>query len=259
MDRLKLGEIAWTDLQVTDMEAQTAFYESLFGWTHTDMPTGEGYPDYRMFYKDGAVVAGGNHMGPDMKASGAPSFWAVYIATPDVDTTVAKAETLGGTVIMPAMDVLDSGRMVAIADPTGGAVFFWQARNHKGAETFGEPGTIAWADLSTRDPQAAADFFTELLGWEVTTMTDPGPYWQFSVDGEGEGGIMPMPEMMGPDARPFWTIYFGVDSIESGVARAEELGATTIAPPMGIGMGMAFAVLSDPAGAVFSLLGPIAD
>jgi predicted enzyme related to lactoylglutathione lyase len=258
MERLKLGEIAWTDLQVIDMEQQTAFYESLFGWTHADMPTGEGFPDYRMFYKDGVIVAGGNHMSPDMKATGAPSFWAVYIATPDVDATAAKAVALGATVIMPAMDVLDSGRMVAIADPTGGGVFFWQARNHKGAESFGEPGTISWADLSTRDPQAAADFFTELLGWEITTMGDPIPYWQFSVAGEGQGGIMAMPEMMGPDARPFWTIYFGVDGIESGVARAEELGATTMSTPVEIGGGVAFAVLSDPAGAAFALLGPVA-
>jgi predicted enzyme related to lactoylglutathione lyase len=257
MDRLKLGEIAWTDLQATDIETQTAFYEDLFGWAHVDMPTGEGRPDYRMFYKDGVVVAGGNLMNPDMKEAGAPSFWAVYIATPDVDATVAKAEALGATVIMPTMDVLDSGRMVAIADPTGGAVFFWQAHNHKGAGAFGGPGTIAWADLSTRDPQAAADFFTELLGWRVETMSDPIPYWQFSVDGEGEGGIMTIPEMMGPDARPFWTMYFGFESIGGGVARAEELGATTLSPPLEIGGGVAFAVLSDPAGAVFALLGPV--
>jgi len=258
MDRLKLGEIAWTDLQAVDIEAQTAFYEGLFGWTHVDMPTGEGYPDYRMFYLNGAVVAGGNPMNPEMKASGAPSFWAVYIATPDLDATLSKAETLGAAVIMPAMDVLDSGRMVAIADPTGGGVFFWQARNHKGAEVFGEPGSIAWADLSTRDPQAAADFFSELLGWEVTTMSEPGPYWQFSVDGEGQGGIMQMPEMMGPEARPFWTMYFGVESISAGIARAEELGATSLLPPMEVGQGVAFAVLSDPAGAAFALLGPVA-
>jgi predicted enzyme related to lactoylglutathione lyase len=257
MDRLKLGEIAWTDLQVIDMEPQTAFYEALFGWTHEDMPTGEGFPDYRMFYKDGVIVAGGNQMSPDMKATGAPSFWAVYIATPDLDATTAKAVELGAKVIMPAMDVLDSGRMVAVADPTGGGIFFWQARNHKGAESFGQPGTISWADLSTRDPQAAADFFTKLLGWDITTMSDPIPYWQFSVAGEGQGGIMGMPEMMGPEARPFWTIYFGVDAIESGVARAEELGATMMAPPAEIGSGMAFAVLSDPADAAFALLGPV--
>jgi len=153
MERTKLGEITWTDLQVTDLAKQTEFYEALFGWTHEDTPTLEGMPDYRMFYKDGVVIAGGNPMSPDMKAAGTPSFWAVYIATPNLDETVAKAEQLGATVIMPAMDVLDSGRMVAIADPTGGAMFFWQPRNHKGAGMFGAPGTISWADLSTPTPR----------------------------------------------------------------------------------------------------------
>ena len=257
MDRLKLGEIAWTDLQAVDLERQSAFYEGLFGWTHVDMPTGDGRSDYRMFYKNDVVVAGGSPMSPDMKATAMPSFWAVYIATPDLDATLEKAEALGATVIMPAMDVLDSGRLVAIADPTGGGVFFWQARNHKGAGVFGEPGTISWADLSTRDPQTAADFFVELLGWEISTMSDPVPYWQFSVGGEGEGGVMAIPEMMGAEARPFWTIYFGFETIGGGVARAEELGATTLSPATEIGGGVAFAVLSDPAGAAFALLGPV--
>jgi predicted enzyme related to lactoylglutathione lyase len=259
MERMKLGEITWTDLQATDIRKQADFYEALFGWTHEDVPTMEGMPDYRMFYKDGVVVAGGTPMGRDMQAAGTPSFWAVYIATPDLDATVAAAERLGGQIIMPAMDVLESGRMVAIADPTGGGVFFWQARNHKGAGAFGEPGTISWADLSTRDPEAAVKFFTELFGWKFETMSDPIPYWQFNVDGEGQGGVMGMPEMLGPDARPFWTIYFGVDDIAVGTARAEELGATVVSPAVAIGGGMAFSVLSDPSGAAFALLGPMVD
>jgi predicted enzyme related to lactoylglutathione lyase len=76
------------------------------------------------------------------------------------------------------------------------------------------------------------------------------------VDGEGQGGIMGMPEMLGPDARPFWTIYFGVDDIAAGTKRAEDLGAVLISPATPIGQGMAFSVLSDPTGAAFALLGP---
>jgi len=90
-------------------------------------------------------------------------------------------------------------------------------------------------------------------------MSDPIPYWQFNVDGEGEGGVMGTPEMMGPDARPFWTMYFGVDGIDAGIARAEALGATVVSPATGIGQGMAFSVLTDPAGAAFALLGPKAE
>jgi len=138
---------------------------------------------------------------------------------------------------MPAMDVMDSGRMVAIADPTGGGIFFWQAKDHKGAETFMTEGAISWADLSTRDPQKAADFFEALFGYKFEKMGDPMPYWQFNVDGEGQGGIMGIPDMMGPEARPFWTIYFGTDNITASLAKAVELGGTQVTPPMEIGGG----------------------
>ena len=255
MERVKLGEFCWTDLQSVDVDGQSAFYESLFGWTHQDLPTGPTTPDYRMFFKDGVIAAGCNTMSPDM--AGMPSFWAVYIATPDVDATVAKAEALGATVIMPTMDVLDSGRMVAIADPTGGSVFLWQARAHKGAEIFMSEGAISWADLSTRDPETAAAFYAELLGWEIVKTETPGPYWQVLIDGEAQGGIMLMPEMMGPDVPAFWTIYFGTNDMDASLGQVAALGGTVIAPPMEIGDGVSFAVVSDPAGAVFSLLGPL--
>lgn len=255
MERIGLGDIAWTDLQATDPDAQYAFYEALFGWTHEDMPTGPDTPDYRMFFKDGVMTAGGNVMSPDM--AGAPSFWAVYVATPDLDATLAKATSLGAAVIMPAMDVLESGRMAAIADPTGGAVFFWQANKHPGAGLFMAPGAISWADLSTPDPQAAADFFGELVGWEYSKMDDPQPYWQVQVDGEGQAGIMPMPDTMGPDARPFWSIYFGTEDLEGSLEQVVALGGSVVMTPVDIGNDVSFAVASDPAGAVSCLLGPM--
>jgi predicted enzyme related to lactoylglutathione lyase len=256
MERTKLGEITWTDLQAVDMEKQSPFYEALFGWTWEDMPTSEGRPDYRMFYKDGVVVAGGNRMSPDMQAAGMPSFWAVYAATPDIEATLAKAEEAGGTVIMPLMDVMTSGKMVAVADPTGGSLFFWQKVSFAGAGTFMEPGTIGWADLSTTDPEAAAKFYGDVFGWDIKKL-EGMEYWQVEIDGVGEGGIGPIPEMLGPDARPFWTIYFMTDDIEASVAKAVELGGTITAPVTVIPDMLSFAVIADPAGANFSLLMPV--
>ncbi len=49
MERTKEGELPWTDLSAKDIEAQSRFYEELFGWTHEDTPTTEGLPPYRMF------------------------------------------------------------------------------------------------------------------------------------------------------------------------------------------------------------------
>src|SRR3989338_2960450 len=112
------GTFSWTDVSSTNFEATKKFMTSLMGWTGTDMPAGNGM-NYTMFYVDGKTVAGGNQMPPSMK--GMPSFWNNYVTVDNVDAMAKKAEELGGTVIMPAMDVLDSGRMAGIQDPTGAA------------------------------------------------------------------------------------------------------------------------------------------
>jgi predicted enzyme related to lactoylglutathione lyase len=258
MERVRLGEVTWTDYQATDRTKQSPFYEDLFGWTFEDMPTGEGRPDYRMYYKDGVVVAAGNQMMPDMAASGMPPFWAVYIATPDADATAAKAVELGGSIVMPVMDVLDSGRMGAIQDPTGGTVFLWEKNTFAGAATFMTTGAISWADLSTRDPEGAAAFYSELFGWEIQRLENgPMPYWQVSVEGEGQGGIMSMPEMMADEVPPFWLVYFGTDDLGESVDRAVALGGDAVTQPTDIGQGMSFTVMMDPSGAAFALLGPM--
>ena len=36
------GTFSWTDLNTTDQEAAKTFYAELFGWSHFDMPVGEG-------------------------------------------------------------------------------------------------------------------------------------------------------------------------------------------------------------------------
>lgn len=255
-NRMVPGEICWTDLNAMDLDAQTTFYESMFGWTHYDMPTDMG-PIYRLFQLEGLVVAGASQMSPELMQGGMPAMWNLYIATTDADASAARATSLGGQVIMPAMDVMDQGRMVGITDPTGGAIFFWQAGVHKGADVFGVPGSLMWADLSTTDPGKAAAFYTDLAGWTVEAMTgNEMPYWQASVAGVPEGGIMPMPPGLPPGVPPNWLPYFGVVDVAAAVETATALGATIEAPPMEAA-GVAFAVLSDPAGGTFSIMEPV--
>jgi hypothetical protein len=47
--------------------------------------------------------------------------WTVYFQTDDTDATAAKAQELGGTVMVPPTDI-PPGRFAAIVDPQG-AVF----------------------------------------------------------------------------------------------------------------------------------------
>lgn len=257
MERTKQGEYAWVDLNAKDLEAQTAFYEGLFGWEHADVPIGEGQV-YRVFYLDGHTVTAAHQTAAELAGQGVPSAWNVYVAVDDVDATVERAIQLGGGEAMPAMDVMGTARTAAILDPTGAPLFVWHNTRPDPMLVYGEPGAIAWSDLSTRDPEKAADFFTRLFGWNVKALdASPEPYWQIEVDGEGQGGIMPMPEMMPAQAPSFWLTYFATLDIDASFRRAIEFGATATVEPTKVGTMLWFAVLSDPAGAVFALLQPI--
>ncbi len=249
MERTKQGEFAWVDLLAKDLDGQSTFYEQLFGWTREDVPTPQG-PPYRMFKKDGGTVAGASQMNPQFLAEGHPTVWNTYIAVDDVDASAARAEQLGGQIIMPVQEALDIGRFVGVADPTGGPVFLWHARKPDPTMKYGEPGTLVSNSLATRDPQVAGDFFHELVGW-IPELQEGGPipYWNLP-----DGGIMPMPEAMPAEVPSTWVVFFGSADAAAAAARAVELGGTMLAEPSEVGGMLIFVPLSDPAGANFQLL-----
>jgi predicted enzyme related to lactoylglutathione lyase len=257
VERTKQGEFNSVDLSAGDIEKQTQFYEALLGWSHIDVPFGEGMI-YRMFSADGHTAAGMSQLSPDRMANGQPSAWNTYVAVDDVDESVAKATSLGGEVAMPAMDVPGSGRMAVVKDPTGAYISFWKPVSPDETMEYMQPGTQSWNDLGTRDPQMAIDFYTKLLAWDIQPMeAGPMPYWIVNIDGQGEGGIMPMPDMVPAEMPSYWLVYFGVSELSASVDKARALGATVLSEPMEVPNMVAFAVLADPVGATFALMQPL--
>lgn len=255
MARTKQGEFCLIDVVATDLDGQTRFYEALFGWTHTDLQTQPG--PYRMFQKDGLFVAAMMPMSPEMAAQRVPSMWNTYVAVDDIDAVLGRTAQLGGQVATPARDAMSAGRTAAIADPTGGRLFLWQAKDSKGAQLFGKPGSLMWNDLSTRDPEQAAAFYTQLFGWKIDELEGGGqPYWQASVDGQPEGGIMPMPQNAPAQMPASWMVYFGVEDVRGFAECAAAAGGRTLMEPMETA-GVTFGIFSDPAGAVFAVMQPM--
>jgi predicted enzyme related to lactoylglutathione lyase len=257
MQRTKTGEFNWADLSAGDLEGQTRFYEGLLGWTHTDMPYGQGMI-YRMFQTDGHNVAGAAPLPPEQIKRGRPSGWNSYLAADDVDAVVAKAAELGAEVIMPPGDVPDTGRIAAIKDPTGASISFWKPLRTDETVEYGPPGTLSWSELDTRDPQKAIDFYTKLLGWRIEPLpVEQMTYWRVYVDGEEQAGIMPMPEMLPAEVPSYWLPYFVVVDAKVSTARAGELGGTVLVGPVEVPGMLWFSVLADPKGAAFALMQPL--
>lgn len=91
-----------------------------------------------------------------------------------VDKVVSNVERLDGKVIMPAMDVLDSGRMATIQDPMGASVSIWEPRKHIGAGVINMVGAWCWNELNIPDLLKAKNFYGPLFGW--TFETDESQY-----------------------------------------------------------------------------------
>ncbi len=116
----KPGAFAWTELMTTSVEGARNFYEALLGWTHTEMPMGPGMT-YTVFQLDGKPAAGMMKIeGPQMQ--GVPPNWMSYLSVADCNSSVARAQALGGKVLVPPQDVPGTGRFSVLQDPTGAVV-----------------------------------------------------------------------------------------------------------------------------------------
>ena len=247
------GVFNWIDLTTTDIAGAKAFYGGLFGWQADDMPTGGG-PDYTMFKIDGHAVAGATPMSDDMQQMGAPPVWVSYVKVDDIDGAAARATEAGGAVFVPPMDVLDSGRMTLIQDPTGAAFGIWSPRAFAGAALVNQPNSLAWNELQTRDLPAARAFYEHVFGWAGTEMDNGTGYVTFAADGRTQCGSMPITELWDADIQSHWAVYFMVEDVDAAAARVRELGGEVAEGPHNAGEMGRFIVVRDPQGAVFTAM-----
>lgn len=245
------GVPSWIDLMTPDRERSKAFYGALFGWTYTEEPTDQG-PTYTMCERNGRSAAGMGPLPPDMEAQGMPPMWNTYVTVDDVDASVQRAESAGGAVIMPTMDVVDAGRMAGVADPTGAVMMLWQAKQHVGATLVNEHGTLTWNELLTPDVDQAGAFYGELFGWTSQSMDMPDGtiYTVFMLGDDQVAGAMNPPD---PAIPPSWLVYFAIDDIDATAGAAEEYGGQLLSDPIDAPPGILLPV-QDPQGAVFSVI-----
>ena len=239
------GTPSYVDIGSPDPDATAAFYSALFGWKVNDLGPDAG--GYKMAQIDGDDVAG---IGPQ-QAPG-PPYWTTYVSVDNVDDTSKKVEAAGGTVLVPAMDVMEAGRMAVYMDPNGAAFSAWQAGESIGAYRVNEHGSFCWAELNTRNLDTAKKFYTEVFGWDWGGGAD---YAEFKVGDRTVGGAMPMtPDRFPAEVPEHWLVYFAVDDIDAAAAKVKELGGTTMMEPTEAGDAGKFVVAMDPQGAVFATI-----
>jgi predicted enzyme related to lactoylglutathione lyase len=241
---------AWIDLSSTDAPASRDFYAKLFGW-QVDVNPDPQYGGYALAKLGGKDVAG---IGP-AQTPGTPTAWSLYIGTDDIDDLSKRVVAAGGTVVAPAFDVGDQGKMAVFQDPAGAYISAWQASTMGGFQT-DVANSFGWAELNARGIGAALPFYTTVFGWTTKTSEmgeGQSPYTEFQIDGQSIAGGWEMSPMVPAEVPSYWQVYFTVDDVDAAFRKAMDAGAKEMLPPQDFPGGR-FAIVSDPQGASIGLL-----
>ncbi|MFY8301146.1 VOC family protein [Pseudoalteromonas sp. SS15] len=248
-----ISAFCWAELCSSDWAGGKQFYTQLFDWQFDDQPIGEDCY-YTMLKKQADDVAAMYQMMPEQKEANIPSHWLGYIAVKDVDAIADKAKQLGATVIHGPCDVMSAGRMVMISDPGGAFVAFWQANEHIGTQRILEKNTPYWHELACRGSEKIGQFYSELLGWQI--QVEKMEHMDYTLFCNEQGPVAGMLEMTEEweGIPPHWMIYFAVADCDAMSEKSTSLGGQVCVPPTDIPNIGRFAVITDPQGAVFSIM-----
>jgi uncharacterized protein len=106
----KIGQVSWFEVMGRDLDALSAFYGELFGWSLQRLPD----MPYATSGCDQSGLPGGVGQAPE--GSGWTTF---YVKVEDVAAAIRRAEQGGGRVLMPPHTLPDGVTIAVIADPEG--------------------------------------------------------------------------------------------------------------------------------------------
>ena len=241
-----VGQIGWHTLVTPDVEQAKEFYGALLGWEYQVFKPGE--MDVPMISRNGEM-----HGGIQQRTSDStPPHWCGFVHVEDLAATTARVESGGGSTLVPAMPIPDVGQIAVFADPQGAVFGATQGAGELPVPT----GTFLWDELLALDVEAAKRFYGDVIGWTTADM-DMGDMVYTLLKRSGGvdvGGLMRKPEdAPGPAA---WLTYVATDDVDASVARTKELGGAVFMEGMDVPEVGRFAVVADPAGAVFGLYKP---
>jgi uncharacterized protein len=225
----------WVELASTDPARAQDYYAELFGWE----PAGD------RFRLGGRAVAGLTRTRPERAAG-----WLTYLAAPDLDDTLERVAAAGGRCLSRPTDG-HGGRAAVIADPSGATLGLWQAAGFTGAQAAAEHGTMAWPELLTDNPAAAADFYGRAFGWLLRD--------EYGSNGGRGEWLTPAHDAMAglaPGRRwARWRAAFQVEDCAATVEASRRLRGEVLTEPTEMGLG-SYAELIDPFGAPFAIAAP---
>ena len=200
-----------------------AFYGELFGWGLQGFPGG----GYTMIDTRGGDGING---GIGKSQTGEP--WsAFYVETDDLQATLDKANSLGGTTVMPVTDFGGGVTIAMFNDPDGLLIGLVRApaepaQGDGPAPSAGPGAPVTWFEVMGSDAARTQRFYADLFGWTVDNSVFPGYATADTGTDRGiQGGLG------GGEESRWATIYAKVADVDQALSRAEKLGGSRISDP----------------------------
>ena len=123
------GRVVWTELLADDPAGAADFYASMAGYDVRTIERRGG--EYTLLSSDGIDRAGVFEKPTDGEAE---SVWLTTFGVEDPAVAAAKAESLGGTILLPVSPDLRDGTTAVITDPSGAVLVLrsWLNEGDKG-------------------------------------------------------------------------------------------------------------------------------
>ena len=103
-------------------------------------------------------------------------------------------------------------------------------------------------EITAKDSKKLQDFYTGVFGWKLTDAPQNYKMVDTNADGHGIGGGIGQSR----DGKGMLTVYIESEDLKGTLAKVEQAGGRTIAPPMSAGP-VEIALFSDPEGNVIGL------
>jgi uncharacterized protein len=256
-DGFQPGVPSWVDNLGPDPKRSMDFYGAIFGWDFIGPGPMPGEGEYFVARLRGRDVAG---VGSAPAGNEAQPGWTTYVEVESADSAAEAAGEAGGKVLAEPFDAPPAGRVAIVADPAGASLGVWEPRERRGAQLVNEPGAWSMSALNTPDPEAAAEFYGAVFGWQADA---------FQM-GDFEGTMLRLPGYLGGEPqqpvprdvvatilagqapKTHWSVDFWIADVDAAAATAADQGGGVVVPPYEF-PGFRQAVLADPNGATFSV------
>jgi predicted enzyme related to lactoylglutathione lyase len=249
------GKFIWADLITADPGGAAKFYAALFGWTAKtiDRNTSFGVRSYTVLSLADRPIAGIVTRSARMNDE-EHGRWVGYVSVPDVDRALGQSRSCGGRVLSSAKDRPQRGTQAILIDPEGAILGVMHSSAGDPGEYLPDTGEWAWAELFSRDPSAAGQFYGKVVGYGlVPDNAAVRPNSFVLVSGSySRAGIVVLPNR--PRARSNWLLFVRVASVRDSAARVASLGGRVLVTPADTPREDWRAVISDPSGARLGLV-----